>query len=109
MMFRAQILYSIERVTPTLLRHVQSLLFVLVLDGSIQTTESKVHDCEFYDFVIVIHVDKASKGAANIRDIDFDKTRVAPVPVPDWVTGYQSDRSPSPDWVSLTSKYINSF
>ena len=46
--------------------------------------------------------------------------RDAPVPVPDWVTGYQSDRSPSrtgypvrlvpsPDWVSLTSKYINSF
>ena len=30
-------------------------------------------------------------------------TRDAPVPVPDWVTGYQSD------WVSLTSKYINSF
>ena len=26
-----------------------------------------------------------------------------PVPVPDWVTGYQSD------WISFTSKYINSF
>ena len=57
---------------------------------------------------------------------DWVTSRDAPVPVPDWVTGYQSDRSPSPDWVpsptrypvrlgnrsdwvSLTSKYINSF
>ena len=37
------------------------------------------------------------------------ESRDTPVPVPNWVTGYQSDRSPSPELVSLTSKYINSF
>ena len=32
---------------------------------------------------------------ADLKSFTLLRTRDAPVPVPDWVTGYQSDRSPS--------------